>query len=421
MRRRIAAPLALFALLAAAPAARAAGLTATQAALARQMARAGTASGALVVDLDTGRQLYARRPSIARMPASVEKLYTSATALLRLGPDATLNTSVLAAAPPDAAGTVAGDLFLRGGADPTLSDAGVAGIADTLLTQGLRRVTGRVVGDETFLDGFRGPPSSGLATSIDVGPLSGLAFDHGFTGRRSPLFQAQPARFAGQAFRRALRRAGVKVSGGAVAGVAPIGSQALLQWPSPSVAELIRLMNQPSDNYMAETLIKALGARFALDGSTAAGAAVVRATMARLGVRPRLVDGSGLSRLDRTSPRQVVRLLRAMTRRPSADAAAFTGSLPVAGESGTLRLRMRRTAATGRCEAKTGTLHDVSSLAGYCTTVTGERLAFAFLMNRIYPLGAHVLQDRMTTALARYVPDQAVPAAARSSSAPSGR
>src|SRR5436190_18135342 len=126
MRRRIAAPLALFALLAAAPAARAAGLTATQSALARQMARAGTASGALVVDLNTGRQLYARRPSIPRMPASVEKLCTSATALLRFGPSATLNTSVLAAAPPDAAGTVAGDLFLRGGADPTLSDPGAA-------------------------------------------------------------------------------------------------------------------------------------------------------------------------------------------------------------------------------------------------------------------------------------------------------
>jgi D-alanyl-D-alanine carboxypeptidase/D-alanyl-D-alanine-endopeptidase (penicillin-binding protein 4) len=72
---------------------------------------------------------------------------------------------------------------------------------------------------------------------------------------------------------------------------------------------------------------------------------------------------------------------------------------------------MRRTAASGRCEAKTGTLHDVSNLAGYCTTVTGERLAFAFLMNGIYPPYAHVLQDRMTAALARYVPDQAVPAA----------
>jgi D-alanyl-D-alanine carboxypeptidase/D-alanyl-D-alanine-endopeptidase (penicillin-binding protein 4) len=91
----------------------------------------------------------------------------------------------------------------------------------------------------------------------------------------------------------------------------------------------------------------------------------------------------------------------------------FADSLAVAGESGTLELRMRRTAASGRCEGKTGTLHDVSNLAGYCTTRSGERLAFAFLMNRIYPLRAHVLQDRMTSAIAQYVPDNAVPASRR--------
>jgi D-alanyl-D-alanine carboxypeptidase/D-alanyl-D-alanine-endopeptidase (penicillin-binding protein 4) len=179
------------------------------------------------------------------------------------------------------------------------------------------------------------------------------------------------------------------------------------------MAELVRLMNQPSDNFMAETLIKVLGARFGGAGTTAAGAAVVRSTAASLGVRPTVVDGSGLSRLDRTSPRQVVALLQAMARQPSDYATAFAGSLAVAGQSGTLELRMRRTAATGRCSAKTGTLRDVSSLAGYCTTLSGERLAFAFLMNRIYPLRARVLQDRMTNALAQYEPDEAVPASAR--------
>jgi serine-type D-Ala-D-Ala carboxypeptidase/endopeptidase (penicillin-binding protein 4) len=408
MRRRIAAPLALLALLAAAPTAGATGLAGTQRALARQMALAGASSGALVVDLTTGRQLYARRPGIPRMPASVEKLYTSATALLRFGPGATLNTSVLASVAPDPDGTLVGDVYLRGGGDPTFSDTGEAAIATALRAQGLTRVTGAVVGDESFFDAFRGPPSSGLATSIDVGPLSGLAFDHGLTGKRFPLFQPQPARFAAQAFKRALGRAGIKVAGSARAGVAPFGAAPLLQWPSPPMADVLRLMNQPSDNYMAETLIKALGASFGTAGSTAAGAAIVRTTISRMGVRPRLVDGSGLSRLDRTSPRQVVRLLQAMTLRPSAP--AFTASLPVAGVSGTLALRMRRTAASGRCAAKTGTLHDVSALAGYCSTLSGERLAFAILMNRVTPLRARVLQDRMTTALARYEPDQAVTA-----------
>ena len=74
---------------------------------------------------------------------------------------------------------------------------------------------------------------------------------------------------------------------------------------------------------------------------------------------------------------------------------------------------MRRTAASGRCEGKTGTLHDVSNLAGYCTTQSGERLAFAFLMNRIDPLRAHLLQDRMTSAVAQYEPDNAIASTAR--------
>jgi D-alanyl-D-alanine carboxypeptidase/D-alanyl-D-alanine-endopeptidase (penicillin-binding protein 4) len=79
-------------------------------------------------------------------------------------------------------------------------------------------------------------------------------------------------------------------------------------------------------------------------------------------------------------------------------------SLPVVGRNGTMYNRMRGTAAQDRCHTKTGTLHDVSALAGYCTTTSGEHLAFAFLMNYIYPLSAHVWQDRMTVALARYTP-----------------
>ena len=82
--------------------------------------------------------------------------------------------------------------------------------------------------------------------------------------------------------------------------------------------------------------------------------------------------------------------------------AAFTGSLSVVGRSGTLARRMRGTSAAGRCRGKTGTLHDVSNLVGYCRTANGHLLVFAWLMNSIDPSYAHGLQDRMTVALARY-------------------
>ena len=81
---------------------------------------------------------------------------------------------------------------------------------------------------------------------------------------------------------------------------------------------------------------------------------------------------------------------------------ALDGVAAVVGRTGTVYNRMRGTAAQDSCHTKTGTLHDVSALAGYCATLGGDRVAFAFLMNSVYPLAAHVLQDQMTVALARY-------------------
>jgi serine-type D-Ala-D-Ala carboxypeptidase/endopeptidase (penicillin-binding protein 4) len=164
--------------------------------------------------------------------------------------------------------------------------------------------------------------------------------------------------------------------------------------------DLIRLTNVPSDNFLAEMLVKELGAQFAGAGTTAAGTGVVRAQLASFGVHPRLVDGSGLSRADRTTPREVVRLLETMHHQEVAG--TFEGSLAVAGRTGTIRKRMRGTAAQDRCRAKTGTLIGVSSLAGVCVAAGGHTIAFAMLMNRAGVGRAHGVQDRIAAAIARY-------------------
>ena len=156
----------------------------------------------------------------------------------------------------------------------------------------------------------------------------------------------------------------------------------------------------PSDNYMAEMLLKGLGARFGTGGTTAAGAAVVRAELAaKFGIAPRLNDGSGLSWFDSTSPRQVVTVLRQMQGDPD-----FFNSLAIGGETGTLQHEMRGTAAQGNCHGKTGTLHNVANLAGYCRARDGHTLVFAFLANSIgSPDYAHLVEaDRMAVALAKY-------------------
>jgi D-alanyl-D-alanine carboxypeptidase/D-alanyl-D-alanine-endopeptidase (penicillin-binding protein 4) len=336
------------------------------------------------------------------VPASVEKLYTTATVLARLGPGTQLQTAVAGVGSPDAAGVWHGDLYVEGGGDPTFGTHAAAGglasatdLAETLVTAtGLKHVDGSVIGDESIFDARRGEPASAYLPDMDLtGELSGLAFNRGQTGKLT-----SPAAYAAGQVAAVLRARGVAVTGRSTAGVKPAAAHLLASVPSPPVRTLVAMTDLPSDNFFAETLLKDLGARSGGAGTTAAGVGVVLAWLGRLGIKPHIVDGSGLSDQDRTTPAQVVSLLRAVapTGRLAAIGADLLPALPVAGRTGTLIKRMRRTPAAGRCTAKTGTLIGVSTLAGICD----GRFAFAFLMNSISDSKAHSLQDQMTVALA---------------------
>jgi D-alanyl-D-alanine carboxypeptidase/D-alanyl-D-alanine-endopeptidase (penicillin-binding protein 4) len=388
-----------------------AGRTLTRS-LALGMRQSGVYSGAEVVDLTTGRTLYAHNAGVGRLPASVEKLYTTTTALMRFGPGATLSTTLLGAG-TRVAGSYAGTLYLRGGGDPTFGSAafdhtsyGTGAtmeqlVADLVSATGMQSFAGTVIGDESLFDSIRGTPATNEQPSLDVeGELSALSYDRGWTSAAGTAYFAHPALEAGQQLVAALQAAGVRMVGHITirAGTTPPGAQSLATVASPTIADLIRLTNTPSDNYFAETLLKDIGARFGAGGTTAAGAGVVSAQMATsFGIHPRLNDGSGLSRSDLTAPAQVVTLLRSM-----AGNGPFTRSLAVAGETGTLQDEMRSTYAQGRCQGKTGTLTDVSNLVGYCHARDGHTLAFAFLMNGVYPDYAHPVQNAMAIAVARY-------------------
>jgi len=387
----------LLAALAVLPAGAASAISAPtlQAKLAREMRHAGGFSGAYVRDLDSERTLFAARADAARAPASVEKLYTTASALMRFGPDATLPTTVAGRGFLDPDGVWRGDLYLRGGGDPTLGPDDLQRLSRALGAAGILRVDGSVLGDESRFDLLRGSFDTGGAYDRDIGGvLSALALNRGFSK------DGRPAAQAARQFAKVLRADGIRVEGASGAGTAPAGAQELAGVASPPMRDLIRLTNVPSDNFLAEMLLKDLGAEFADAGTTAAGAGVVRTQLAALGVAPQVVDGSGLSRADRTTPRQVVRLLEAMHGRDVAG--AFEGSLAVAGRTGTIRRRMRGTAAQDRCKGKTGTLIGVSALAGLCESAGGHTIAFAMLMNRTNVARAHGVQDRAAAAIARY-------------------
>jgi D-alanyl-D-alanine carboxypeptidase/D-alanyl-D-alanine-endopeptidase (penicillin-binding protein 4) len=389
------AALAVLALLAFTGVAQAISTPTLRAKLTREMRYAGTFSGVFVRDLDTDRTLFASKADVARVPASVEKLYTTSVALLRFGPDATFPTSVAGHGFLDPDGVWRGDLYLRGGGDPTLERDDLQRLAGAIAGAGVVRVDGSILGDESRFDTLRGSFDTGGAYDRDIGgALSALALGRGFAK------DGEPAAHAAGQLAKILRGQGVRVEGRSGASAAPVNATELAAVQSPPVRDLIRLTNVPSDNFLAEMLVKDLGAQFAGAGTTAAGTGVVRAQLASFGVHPRIVDGSGLSRADRTTPREVVRLLETMHHQELAG--AFEGSLAVAGRTGTIRKRMRGTAAQDRCKAKTGTLIAVSSLAGVCETAGGHTIAFAMLMNRAAVGRAHGVQDRIAAAIARY-------------------
>jgi serine-type D-Ala-D-Ala carboxypeptidase/endopeptidase (penicillin-binding protein 4) len=140
---------------------------------------------------------------------------------------------------------------------------------------------------------------------------------------------------------------------------------------SKSLRDWVNITNQRSNNAYADTLLKFIG-----------GSRTARSLLATIGIDPssyRLADGSGLSRNNVATPRALVEILRAMYYSPNRD--AFYASLPVAGLSGTLKNRMRNTAATGTVYAKTGTLWGVRALSGYIDHPQEGILVFSIIAN----------------------------------------
>jgi serine-type D-Ala-D-Ala carboxypeptidase/endopeptidase (penicillin-binding protein 4) len=378
--------------------------------LAAQMRGAGASSGAYVVNTTDDRVVLRVRHTRARILASNTKLFTTATALARFGTEGTLPTEVLGTAEPDLEGLWRGNLYLRGGGDPTFgtrsytrrsygTGATVEDLAAAIEDAGIARISGRIVGDESRFDAFRGGPDTGFAPSVWMGGrLSALSFNRGFADERGRSWQAKPAQFAAARLDRALERRGIRVSGRPAAGRTPADANVVASVESPPMSTLARITNKPSDNFFAEMLVKAIGFEATGRGTTARGARTVSAFARRLGARASIADGSGLSRGDRASPLAVVRLLRAMQARDEFE--DLYASLPVAGRDGTLASRMRGGAARGRCHAKTGTLSDVSALSGWCEARSGDVYAFSFLMNRVNTWGARAIQDKMAHLIA---------------------
>lgn len=378
-------------------------------ALQRDLRGAGADVGALVYDISSGRTLFAIHPTLPRPPASVEKIWTTVALMDRLGPDARLHTVILGTG-RQRGGVWRGDLYLRGGGDPTFGDSafnavwnhGEGASATQLIAElrrrGIRRVTGRLYADASLFDDRRGGLLTGQRPDIpDLGgQLSALTYDHGTTLRND-----DPATFAAREVALTMRQSQIRVTAATRTRAAPASAQPLAAVSSPTMLQMTRLMDVPSDDLFAELFAKQLGVLFGAGGTIRAGARVIARTIAsHYALHPVILDGSGLALRDRTSPLEIVELLRDVW--GSAVGTELSRSLPVTGVSGTVTTIGAHSPAQGRCQAKTGSLTDVTNLAGYCRTRSGLELAFGLFIDGPSNAVGFELESRMVGAIARY-------------------
>lgn len=348
----------------------------------------GPGTGAIAVDLTTGKAVYAHNAGVSLLPASNQKLALTYAALIVLGPTFRIRTELLGEGYLVDGVVWHGDLILRGYGDPTLDSGGLLELARNLRATGIRRVTGNLIADESWFDARRGGPGwKSYFVPEESSPLSALSV-HG-----------ADAFATARLLRKAFRIAGIRVHGRTK--VARAGGWPLAMRYSAPLTEILRQMDVESDNHIAELLLKQLGAVDEGTGSSAAGAEVAlrimhEASIPVAGVR--IVDGSGLSPRNRLTAGALIGILIAAWHDPLIRP-SFIRSLAVAGRTGTLEDRMLRPPVRGAVLAKTGTTSESSALSGY---VKG-RFAFAVLQNGrpVSLFWARRAQDRFATVLAR--------------------
>ena len=329
------------------------------------------------ISLDGVGPVYGRNADRGSIPASTQKIFTIGAALLRLGGDQRFITEIRSSTLVDGTGVLAGDLVVRASGDPSFSTAGVNALVDAAVRAGIKTVAGDLVVDESHFDSRR--TNDGWKASFtpgEVGSLSAFSVNGNHQGGKGLL---DPGTANLGLVRAALLKRGVVVRGVDRPGVLPMGGPVLGSVPSATLRELASYALKKSENTYAELLLKELGAS-AGNGSSAGGIEMVRQQFAAFGVSPPVMaDGSGLSSLNRSTTAQQVAWLSKL--RSSKVADDFRAALPVACVDGTLKNRLCKTPGSGKVQAKTGTLDNVTALSGYATTPSGRVATFSFIGN----------------------------------------
>jgi D-alanyl-D-alanine carboxypeptidase/D-alanyl-D-alanine-endopeptidase (penicillin-binding protein 4) len=392
--------------------------------LLRDRSLSRTKVGVQVMQISDGDVLFAHNAAAQFNPASNTKMLTTAAALAYLGGDYRYRTAIYGPE-PDTQGVIHGDVVLHGSGDPSLTTSDLAELARTLAGRGVVRIEGDIYGDPRFHDPARQRPDdegvgegalilnrntygvrvrpgdSGHSAIVSIEPPADFfGIENQATtvhGKRSRLRIdayrkddhlivtvrgriadgrddyvdlrrfADGSLFAASVLRGAFRDFGIEVTGGLRVGSVSAPSL-LAEHRSAPLADVCRISNKPSNNFVAEAIYKTLGGElYGLPGTLAKGTRAIGEFLTGFGVKAgnyRIVNGSGLTHDNRITPADLSLLLRRIYF-DLAIAPDFVTSLAVGGIDGTIRNRFVGTEAVGLVRAKTGTLSGVSALSGY--------------------------------------------------------
>jgi D-alanyl-D-alanine carboxypeptidase/D-alanyl-D-alanine-endopeptidase (penicillin-binding protein 4) len=382
-----------------------------------------TRVGVQVMQASDGDVLFAHNAERAFNPASNTKMLTTAAAISYLGGSYQYHTALYGPG-PDSDGVITGDVVLRGSGDPSLSASDVAEIAHSLVEHGITRIAGDIIADARFHEAASPsgegvgdgaiilnrntyavrvrPGDVGHAALVDVQPrIDYFAIENTATtvrGKRSRLkidayrkgdrlvvvvkgriaesrgeyIDARrlpdASLLAGHVLKSALSDFGVEVTGEVRTGTLAGNLTLLGEHQSAPLADICKISNKPSNNFVAEAIYRTLGGElYGLPGTLAKGTRAIIDYLGAAGVKPggyKIVNGSGLTHENRITPSDLSLLLRRIYFDLSV-APDFLSSLAIAGIDGTIRNRFLGTDAVGLVRAKTGTLSGVSALSGY--------------------------------------------------------
>ncbi|MCW9065165.1 MAG: D-alanyl-D-alanine carboxypeptidase/D-alanyl-D-alanine-endopeptidase [Ignavibacteriaceae bacterium] len=378
---------------------------------------AGTKMAILIYNPLTQDTIVSINHTASMIPASNTKLFTSATALELMGGEYLISTVILTDDDDLSDGTIDGNIYIKGFGNPTFTTEELEDLVNQLYQAGVRKVTGNVVGDDTYFDDIysRDDWISEERANVNLPPISALVIDRNRTSvskKRKGRYRTyyvnvkNPPLFAAKKFREKLIDSAIEVSGIAVSSQTPDTSISLVE-SSIELRDLMELINKHSDNFYAECLFKTLGAVYSGKQSNSFFATqAILNYIEDFGIYStgtKIVDGSGISRFDQVTAGALVGVLEKIyfNIKQFED---FYNSLSIAGVDGTLHKRMKGTAAENNFRGKTGTLNGVSSISGYVTNADEDDIIVC-MMFEFTKGGANKyknIQDRIIETLARW-------------------